>query len=127
MNLQQFSDKIAIFDFQFRKDLQTTIPKIIANKAVFLFKKNFQDESFFGARWKEVNRRIPHEQSYFTKSGKKCTRVAPAKGAEGKKPTHTGGLAANKRRAQSYGDPLPPPLPASPHSRVAQWSIQPAR
>ena len=62
MNLQQLRDKIAIFDFQFRKDLQTTIPKIIANKAVFLFKKNFQDESFFGARWKEVNRLIPQCQ-----------------------------------------------------------------
>lgn len=90
MKLLQFRDKIAIFDFQFRKDLQTTIPKIIANKAVFLFKKNFQDESFFGARWKEVNRRIPHQQTYFTKSGKKRTRVAPAKGADGKRKILTG-------------------------------------
>lgn len=85
MNIQQFRDKIAIFDFQFRKDLQTTIPKIIANKSVLLFKKNFQDESFFGAKWKEVNRRIPHEQTYFTRSGKKATRVAPAKGADGRR------------------------------------------
>lgn len=90
MTFEQFRSKLAIYNMQFRKDLQTTIPKIIANKAVLLFKNNFQTESFFGAKWKEVNRRIPHEQTYFTKSGKKKTRVAPAKGADGRRKILTG-------------------------------------
>lgn len=39
-------------------------PAIAGNTAARLFKKNFQDEGFFGEKWKEVQRREPWTRTY---------------------------------------------------------------
>jgi phage gpG-like protein len=51
----------------FSKELKAfgKVAKTVAGvTAVSMFKKNFQKESFFGRKWKQVKRRIPGTKSY---------------------------------------------------------------
>lgn len=40
------------------------LPKLVGNRVVRMTKQNFQEEGFFGARWKEVKRREPHRKGH---------------------------------------------------------------
>ena len=92
---------------RFRKAIGSIIPQKCANKAVEMFKRNFNEEGFFGARWKEVQRRTTHTISYTTKKGKRVTRtVGPAKGVKGQLRilTGTGNLGRSIRYRYSNGE-----------------------
>lgn len=66
-------------------------PLIVGNRALSLFKKNFQNESFFGEKWPEVIRRIGKEYLYTGKNGRTYTRrVKIASGARGQRKILTG-------------------------------------
>ncbi|MBQ0112998.1 MAG: phage virion morphogenesis protein [Bacteroidales bacterium] len=57
MNLDKFSKGMAKFSIDMKKAYDKDLPRIIGNKAVMMFKQNFQEEGFFGQKWKEVKRR----------------------------------------------------------------------
>ena len=91
MTPEQFSKHLALMNERLKKAMNDDIPKIVANKATSLFKQNFREEGFFGKKWKEVKRRMPHTVTYKTKSGKVKTRIAPVgKGADGRRKILTG-------------------------------------
>jgi phage gpG-like protein len=74
MDIKQLKSELA--NIQLRvKQFGRLAPKIAAVTAVGLFKENFQNESFFGRKWKAVQRSIPgtptYKRKYTTSSGKK--------------------------------------------------------
>ncbi len=90
MNPNEFSRHLRRMNDEVRRAVNSDIPKKVAAKAVSLFKQNFQDEGFFGRKWKDVQRRQTHTVSYKTKSGVKTRTVPPAKGADGQRRILTG-------------------------------------
>lgn len=76
MNLDEFSKGMAKFSIDMKKAYDKDLPRIIGNKAVMMFKQNFQKEGFFSTKWKEVKRRqnpktkgIPRRAKILTGSG----------------------------------------------------------
>lgn len=57
MTPDEFKRKIAKMSVELRNCIDNDLPKIIGNRAVKMFKENFQGEGFFGERWKNVKRR----------------------------------------------------------------------
>ena len=74
----------------------------VANEVSLMIKDNFLNESFFGNRWKEVNRRKWHKQKFKTKSGHTKQRtIPPVRGAAGRRRILTGSTG-NLRRSIRY-------------------------
>lgn len=73
----------ARLQLEIKQAIDHDLPIIIGNEAVRLFKKNFQDEGFFGKPWQQVKRRQTHTVKYKTKSGMRSRIVPKAKGAAG--------------------------------------------
>lgn len=93
MTPEQFNKYLANFQMNV-KNAQGDLPRIAANEAARQFRKNFQDESFFGEKWDDVQRRSEMEVSYKTKSGKvKTKKVKRGKGADGSRKILTGRTA----------------------------------
>lgn len=91
MNVDEFQTYIASMSRELKKAVNRDIPKKVGMEAASLFRQNFQNEGFFGKRWKEVNRRRVVEVSYRTKSGKRKTKYRTAgKGAFGRRKILTG-------------------------------------
>lgn len=66
---------------------QKDILKVVGNDVRELFRKNFENQGFFGVRWKEVNRRKNILKKYKTKGGKVKFKLVPTgKGMAGKRP-----------------------------------------
>ena len=68
------------FDKVFEKlqQIKPKLPQEIAAIAQSSFVKNFNDESFFGKKWKEVQRRIEGTKAYkYPKTKKLSRRVKP--------------------------------------------------
>lgn len=57
MTPKQFQQLLAQHQIEVKRAMNEDIPKIVANKAVSMFKKNFREEGFFGTKWKDVKRR----------------------------------------------------------------------
>jgi phage gpG-like protein len=75
MTPKEFQNHIKKLENDFHVFFYKDGPAIAANKAVSLFKQNFQTESFFGEKWKEVKRR----QATWKRNGKPVKN--PTKGA----------------------------------------------
>lgn len=90
MTPEQFNKHLAQMQMKISKAVSSDIPKLAGNEAARLFRKNFQEEGFFGKRWKDVNRRRVVEVK--TKSGKVKYRTR-AKGADGRRKILTGRTA----------------------------------
>ena len=91
MDPKQFTIKITQMTVNLKKAIDDDLPKILGNKAASMFRQNFQDEGFFGTKWKEVKRRQPMTVTVTLKSGKKKKKQLPcAKGADGKRKILTG-------------------------------------
>lgn len=60
-NFEQYLAKLRI---DIERTLNDDVPLKVGNKVAELFKKNFRTESFFGKKWKEVQRRIPGTKPY---------------------------------------------------------------
>jgi phage gpG-like protein len=58
MNHKQFSIMLSKKGQQIEEFINHDLPIIIGKNAVDLFKQNFQNESFFGNKWKDVKRRL---------------------------------------------------------------------
>lgn len=80
----------AQLQIELKQAIDHDLPIIIGNEAVRLFKKNFQDEGFFGKPWQQVKRRQTHTVKYKTKSGMRSRIVPKAKGAAGTRKILTG-------------------------------------
>jgi phage gpG-like protein len=60
--------------------------RVAGNDVASLFRKNFEDEGFFGQKWKEVKRREQHTITYKTKMGTVKVKTVPkGKGAAGRR------------------------------------------
>jgi phage gpG-like protein len=59
MTPEQFQQRIKTLETQFKEFFDKAGPIIAGNVAKSKFKENFQKESFFGEKWKEVKRREP--------------------------------------------------------------------
>ena len=57
MTPEQFQSRIKELQEEFKELFDKYAPRIAGQTAVRLFKKNFQNESFFGEKWQEVQRR----------------------------------------------------------------------
>lgn len=57
MTIQDMKDKMAHIKIDIERAINDDLPKRIGNRVVRMTKQNFQDEGFFGRRWKEVKRR----------------------------------------------------------------------
>jgi phage gpG-like protein len=57
MTGEEFVRRLKVMEKDFAELYAKEAPELIGNIAVGLFKKNFQDQSFFGAPWREVKRR----------------------------------------------------------------------
>lgn len=73
-----------------KQAIDRDLPVICGNEAVRLFKRNFQEEGFFGKPWQEVKRRQSHTVAVRTKRGVRTRTVPPAKGAAGSRKILTG-------------------------------------
>ena len=114
MNPEQFSKHLERMNAQLKKELNKTIPKIVANKATQMFKQNFREEGFFGKKWKEVQRRQLHTVKYKTKTGKVKTKVVPVgKGTAGTNPILKG--KGTKKR------------PGGLLGRSIRWKVEPGK
>lgn len=63
MNLSEMRDKMAQMKVNIERAISDDLPKIIGNRVVRMTKQNFQEEGYFGKRWKEVKRRQGHKRS----------------------------------------------------------------
>ncbi|MDR1544844.1 MAG: hypothetical protein LBS50_10675 [Prevotellaceae bacterium] len=64
MTPEQFASHLAQMQLDFKDYVNDILPEILANEAVLMFKENFQDESFFGEKWQEVQRRNAGTKTY---------------------------------------------------------------
>ena len=55
MTITELKERLTALEERIKEDAL----KIIGNTAVRMFKENFQEEGFFGQRWREVKRRQP--------------------------------------------------------------------
>ena len=58
MTLQDFSHHLRGLEARIRQLLERDLPDKAGNLALSRFKENFQNEGFFGRKWKEVKRRL---------------------------------------------------------------------
>lgn len=58
MEIQDFSHHLEGIEAAIKRQLEHDLPKKIGKLAVRMFKKNFQNEGFFGRAWQEVKRRL---------------------------------------------------------------------
>lgn len=58
MTLQDFSHHLKGLEAKIRQLLERDLPEKAGNLALRRFKENFQNEGFFGRKWKEVKRRL---------------------------------------------------------------------
>lgn len=84
------------------KNIQDNVfPKLAGNIAVKMFKDNFQNEGFFGKRWKEVLRRQNYTRQVMGKNGKmRNVQIKKAKGAKGLRKILSGDTANLGRSIQ---------------------------
>ena len=68
MPIEEFNKYFANCRVELQRAIGNDIPKIVANKGLLLFKKNFQTESFFGQKWKDVKRRTNPRKSQMGKA-----------------------------------------------------------
>jgi phage gpG-like protein len=66
MTQKEFKQRMHNMESEFKAFFDAYGPTIAGNVAVRLFKENFQTESFFGEKWREVKRR----QDTWTRNGK---------------------------------------------------------
>jgi len=91
MTPEEFSKHFAKLEVNVHKALNHDLPRIVGNQAAKLFRKNFQEEGFFGQKWKDVKRRQSKTVSYKTKAGKQRSKtVRVGKGADGSRKILTG-------------------------------------
>jgi phage gpG-like protein len=92
MTPQEFKRYFASMTVKMQKAVQGgDLAKVAANEAARLFRQNFREESFFGQKWDEVQRRKPHEVEYRTPGGKVKTKTVPrGKGVMGSRKILTG-------------------------------------
>lgn len=64
MDGKDFEQYLAKLRIDIERTLNDDVPLKVGNKVAELFKKNFQTESFFGKKWKQVQRRIPGTKPY---------------------------------------------------------------
>jgi len=64
MTIEQMKDKIAQQKIEIERAINDDLPKKIGNRVVRMTKQNFEDEGYFGKRWKEVKRREPHRKGH---------------------------------------------------------------
>jgi phage gpG-like protein len=57
MTTKEFNDRLTKMEREYEDFFTTVAPPLVGNIAVELFKENFQTESFFGEKWREVKRR----------------------------------------------------------------------
>ena len=60
MNLDQFRNCMAQMKIDIQQAIDNDLPRKVGNRVVSMTKQNFQDEGYFGKRWKEVKRRQGH-------------------------------------------------------------------
>lgn len=60
MTIQEMKDKMAHIKIDIERAINDDLPKKVGNRIVRMTKQNFQDEGYFGKRWKEVKRRNGH-------------------------------------------------------------------
>ena len=92
MTITELKERLTALEERIKEDAL----KIIGNTAVRMFKENFQDEGFFGQRWREVKRRQPQRS-------RRGSGRAPVD-AQRKILTGTGDLG---RRGWGCGCPVP--------------------
>ena len=64
MDGKDFEQYLAKLRIDIERTLNDDVPLKVGNKVAELFKKNFRTESFFGKKWKQVQRRIPGTKPY---------------------------------------------------------------
>ena len=64
MDGKDFEQYLAKLRIDIERTLNDDVPLKVGNAVTKLFKKNFQTESFFGKKWKQVQRRIPGTKPY---------------------------------------------------------------
>jgi phage gpG-like protein len=64
MTPEEFQQRLKTLEKEFKEYYDKYAPRIAANTAVKMFKENFQNEGFFGEKWKEVQRRQPGTKAY---------------------------------------------------------------
>jgi phage gpG-like protein len=80
MTPEEFFNRIQLLKKEFKELFDREAPAIAGRVAVSLFKKNFRDEGFFGARWKEVQRR--QEGSRHVRAGKRGKHRGKLRGTD---------------------------------------------
>ena len=73
-NFEQYLAKLRI---DIERTLNDDVPLVAANKVARLFRRNFRTQSFFGKKWKEVQRRIPGTKPYKAATHHKTRRTRP--------------------------------------------------
>lgn len=56
MTPEEFQQRLAKMQIDIKDAVNSDLPKIVGNEAARLFRKNFQDEGFFGDKWKPAKR-----------------------------------------------------------------------
>lgn len=62
MTIEQMKDKFAQYKADIARAINDDLPKKVGNRVVRMTKQNFQEEGYFGRRWKEVKRRQGHSK-----------------------------------------------------------------
>ena len=74
MTIQEMKDKMAQTKIDIERAINDDLPKKVGNRVVRMTKENFQDEGYFGRRWKEVKRRQPKRKGHGKRSNGSDTR-----------------------------------------------------
>ena len=77
MDGKDFEQYLAKLRIDIERTLNDDIPLAAANKVASLFRRNFRTQSFFGKKWKEVQRRIPGTKPYKAAAHNKTRRIRP--------------------------------------------------
>lgn len=64
MTIEEMKDKIAQQKIDIERAINEDIPRKVGNRVVRMTKQNFQDEGYFGKRWKKVKRRQPQRKGH---------------------------------------------------------------
>jgi len=85
MTPEEFKKYLASLDKKIENAKRDSL-KVIGKEVATLFKRNFEQEGFFGDKWDDVKRRDKIKVSYRTKKGKKKYKERPrARGAAGRR------------------------------------------
>jgi phage gpG-like protein len=85
MTTEEFNARLTGMEREFEEFIRDAAPIFVGKIAVEMFKQNFQDEGFFGQKWKEVKRR----KATLRRGGARVSN--PAKGADRLRKILTGG------------------------------------